>query len=317
MAAALGWFGLGLVLLVLGADSFVKGAAGAALRFGIRPFIVGMVLVGFGTSAPELAVNLTAAWNGNYDLAVGNIVGSNIANIGLILAVCALLAPLLVQMRLLRIETPLLVGVCALLWILCLDGTIGRIDGVVLLAGFAGLMLLVWQDARREPPVVQEELAASAGIAQPLWRNGLRLVVGLGLLLYASMLMVGAAVELAGYWGMSELLVGLTIVAIGTSLPELASSAVAAWRGQTDIAVGNVIGSCLFNILLILGATAMVHPLNVARSLLWVELPAMTAFALALYPLMRGDLTIQRHEGAILLAGFAALLAWQVHLVIG
>lgn len=317
MSLQLAWLALGLLLLVLGADSFVKGASGVALRFGIRPFVVGMVLVGFGTSAPELAVNLTAAWNGSYEMAVGNVVGSNIANIGLILGVCALLAPLLVRMRLLRVEVPLLVAVCVVLWLMALDGSLGRIDGVVLLAGFAGLLVLVMRDARSEPDVVQVELAEAVHTHAGAARNALRLVVGLALMLYAAHLIVGAAVFLAGAWGMSELAIGLTVVAVGTSLPELAASAVAAWRGQSDLAVGNVVGSCLFNILLILGLTSLVHPLPVSVSLLWIELPAMAAFALALYPIVRGDLRIERHEGAILVVAYSAFIAWQLYLVLG
>lgn len=311
------WFGLGLVLLILGADSFVKGASGLALRFGISPFIVGMVIVGFGTSTPELMVNLTAVWRGSYDLAVGNVVGSNVANVGLILGTCALVAPLTVRMKLLRVETPLLIGVSLLLWLLCFDGTLGRIDGLVLVAGFAALMVYVVRDARDEPPVVKEELAETAATRTELWRSIARLVIGLALLLYASHLMVGAALAIAAILGISELIVGLTVVAIGTSLPELASSLIAVWRGHGDIAVGNVVGSNLFNVLLILGATAAIHPLGVSRSLLWVELPAMIVFALALYPMIRGDLRIERYEGAILLTAFAAFLGWQVLLASG
>ena len=317
MLGLVGWFVLGLVLLVLGADSFVKGAGGIALRMGIRPFVVGMVLVGFGTSAPELAVNLTAAYQGRYDLAVGNVVGSNIANIGLILGLIAIFQPLAVQMRLLRVEVPLLIGIGLVLWLLCFDGRIGRVDGVILLAGFAALMVYVARDAKHEPSVVQDALTETAETRTEWWRCGMRLVVGLGLLLYASQLMVEAAVGMATIWGMSELIVGLTVVAIGTSLPELAASGIAAWRGHSDIAVGNEVGSCLFNILLIIGATATVHPLLVSKSLLWVELPAMLAFSMVLYPMVRGDLAIKRYEGGILFAAFLAFMGWQLHLALG
>ncbi|MEZ5463974.1 MAG: calcium/sodium antiporter [Lysobacteraceae bacterium] len=316
MLGLFGWFVLGLVLLVLGADSFVKGAGGIALKLGIRPFVVGMVLVGFGTSAPELAVNMTAAYQGRYDLAIGNVVGSNIANIGLILGLIALFRPLAVQMRLLRVEVPLLIGIGLVLWLLCLDGRIGRVDGILLLAGFVALMVFVARGAKHEPSLVQDALAETAETRSEWWRSALRTVVGLGLLLYASTLMVESAVGMATIWGMSELIVGLTVVAIGTSLPELAASGIAAWRGHSDIAVGNVVGSCLFNILLILGATASVHPLLVSKSMLWVELPAMIAFSLVLYPMVRGDLAIKRYEGGILFAAFVAFMAWQLHIAL-
>ena len=316
MLGLFGWFVLGLLLLVLGADSFVKGAGGIALRLGIKPFVVGMVLVGFGTSAPELAVNMTAAWQGRYDLAVGNVVGSNIANVGLILGLIALFRPLAVQMRLLRVEVPLLIGISLILWLLASNGMIGRADGILLLAGFVALMVFVARGARREPSLVQDALAETAETRSEWWRSALRTVVGLGLLLYASTLMVESAVGMATIWGMSELIVGLTVVAIGTSLPELAASGIAAWRGHSDIAVGNVVGSCLFNILLIIGATSTVHPLLVSRSLLHVELPAMIAFSAVLYPMVRGDLTIKRYEGGILFVAFVAFMAWQLHIAL-
>ena len=314
MAAQLAWLVLGLGLLVAGADAFVRGASGLALRLGIPPFVAGMLLVGFGTSAPELAVNLTAVANANYDLAVGNIVGSNIANVGLILGASALLAPLVVQMRLLRVEVPLLIAACLLLLPMGLDGRLGRVDALLLLAGFAFTVVLVLRGMRSEAAPVREEFAAGATALPARGSNALRLVLGLALLLFASRLMVDAAVALAAAWGMSELVVGLTVVAVGTSLPELASSLAAAWRRQGDIAVGNVVGSCLFNLLLILGLTAMVHPVNVAPSMLWRELPVMAAFAVVLYPMVRGDLRIGRREGAVLLLAFALFMAWQVAL---
>jgi cation:H+ antiporter len=315
MLEQLGQFALGLVLLALGADSLVKGAAGLALRFGVSPFLVGLVVVGFGTSAPELSVNLSAVYNGTTDIALGNVVGSNIANVGLILGLSALAAPLVVQMRLLRFETPLLVAVSGALWLLAYDGTLGRLDGAILLAGFLALMALVARDARREPAAVQAELGAAAQTRTETWRGVLRVAIGLALLVLGAQWMVDAAVALAIAAGLSQLIVGLTIVAIGTSLPELASSVLAALRGHSDIAIGNVVGSCLFNILLILGSTAAAAPLPVAHSLVVVEIPAMIAFAIVLYPMMRGDLRIERHEGGALVAAYLAFLALQVWLI--
>lgn len=312
LLTAVAGFALGLLLLLLGADSFLKGASGVALRYGISPFVIGLTIVGFGTSAPELSVNMSAAFRGSYELALGNLVGSNIANIGLILGCSALVAPLLVESRLMRVEAPIVIGVSALVWILGLDGTLGRGDGMLLLAGFAWLAWYIFRSARDEPEKVQNEMAELAESRPGLPRNVLRLVIGLGLLVYGASEMVEGAVIMARIWGMSELLIGLTVVAIGTSLPELASSLLAAFKGQTDVAMGNVIGSCLFNLLLILGVTATVHPLPVAGSMQWIEIPVMVGFSLVLYLMMRLDSKIDRREGGILLLLFVGFLTAQV-----
>ena len=307
-------FPIGLVILGLGADVFVRGASGLAVRFGISPFVVGLVIVGFGTSTPELAVNLSAATRGTTDIALGNIVGSNIANVGVILGISALVAPLAVHMRMLRIEVPIMLGASALLWLLALDGRIARWEGLVMFGGFCAFLVFLLQQSRLESAEVKAELAAAPQPTHAAWTTVMFIVGGLALLMLGSDLCVDAAIVLARLWGMSELLIGLTIVAIGTSLPELASSVAAAWRGQSDLAIGNVIGSNIYNILFILGVTAMILPLPVARSLEMLEIPAMMAFALVLYPMMRGDLRISRAEGAFLLAGYAALVGLQVHL---
>ena len=317
MLVELGQFALGLLLLVLGADSFVRGASGLAIRFGISPFVVGLVLVGLGTSAPELSVNLTAAFAGRYEIAIGNVVGSNIANIGLILGVSALIAPLAVNARLIRIEVPLVIAVSVGLWLLSLDGLIGRIDAVILLIGLAGLLVLIARDSKLESTQVQDELTEAASTQSGLKLNLIRLAAGLAMLLYGSQQMVDAAVNLATLWGMSELMIGLTIVAIGTSLPELAASAMAAWRGHSDIALGNVVGSNLFNILLILGATAAIHPLSVGHSSLRIDLPLMIGFALLLYPIARSGRVVSRNEAVLLLAAYAGFLALQFFLAAG
>jgi cation:H+ antiporter len=313
MLVTVAWFGLGLILLILGADWFLRGASGIALRYGISPFVVGLLIVGFGTSAPELAVNVSAVLRQSYDLALGNVVGSNIANIGLIVGVSALISPLVVQMRLLRVEAPLMILVGVLLWVLCINGVLGRGDAAVLLIGFVALLVYVGRTARLESPAVQEELGELAVKRPGLKRSLLKLVIGLAVLLLGADLMVDSAVYLARIWGWSELVIGLTVVAIGTSLPELASSLIAAWRGQTDIAVGNVVGSCLFNVLLILGVTAMIHPLPVDSRLLWVEIPIMILFAAVLYPILRRGLNVQRWEGGMLLTAFVAFTGWQVY----
>lgn len=304
-------FSLGLGLLIGGADRFLSGASALALRFGVSPFVVGLVIVGFGTSAPELAVNLSAVWKGSVDLAMGNVVGSNIANVGLILGLSAIIAPLAVAMRLIRVEAPLMLAVSAALLLLCLDGELGRGDAALLLAGFVGLLWLVMRAARDEPGAVQAELGELAAPGGPPWRDGVWLVLGLAGLIGGAALMVDAAVAIARMWGWSELLIGLTVVAVGTSLPELASSLLAARRGQTDIAVGNVVGSNLFNILLILGATAAFQPLPVARGMLSVELPVMIGFAVLSYVLMKRYQRLSRPSGVVLLLAFIGFTAWQ------
>ena len=306
-------FCAGLTLLSLGADQFLRGATGLARRFGVREFVIGMVLVGFGTSAPELTVNLAAVVHGRYDLATGNVVGSNIANIGLILGISALLAPLVVQMRLVKVETPLLIVVSIGFLLLCLDGVLSRMDGLILLLGFAGLITLVALDMKQEPQAVQSELAeAVPSNGRDMAWIVVRSIGGLVGLVIGAELMVDSAVAMARLLGMSELVIGLTIVAIGTSLPELASSVIAAARGQVDIALGNVLGSCLFNLLLIIGVTASVHPLPVANSLLWVELPAMLLFSIALLPMMLRRMAIGRTEGLVLLFGYVSFIGWQM-----
>jgi len=305
-------FLVGLALLVVGANLFIKGAGGIALRFGISPFVVGMVLVGFGTSMPELAVNLTAVFEQRLDLAVGNVVGSNISNVGLILGAAALIAPMAIPRRVFRSELPVLVGLSLGFWLLVLDGRLGRIDAGLLLAGFAVVMVVMARGSRDAPAAVEDEIGVDPEQArQATWPHVWRLVVGLVLLLGGSKLMVDAAVALALEWGVSELVIGLTVVAIGTSLPELAASVVAALKGEAEIAVGNVLGSNVFNLLLILGVTAMVQPLPVADSLIRIDILLMIAFVVVLYPLALYKRRLGRIAGVVLLAGFAAFLASQ------
>jgi cation:H+ antiporter len=307
-------FFAGLAGLVYGADVFVKGAASLALRLGVSRLVIGMTVVGFGTSLPELSVNLSAAFSGRLDLAVGNVVGSNIANIGLILGIAALVAPLTIHVSLLKLEIPLLLLVSAGLWLLGSNGQLGRPDGALLLLGFVGLLLLIGYGGRQEPRQIEADIVdggvpSSVDATRATWRDLAWIGVGFVLLLVASRLMVGAAVDLARLWGMSELVIGLTIVAIGTSLPELAASTLAALRGETDIAIGNVLGSNLFNILLILGVTAVITPLPLDPTLIRVQIPVMILFAALLYPLSLRGRSIGRPAaavGVLWLSGLAA-----------
>lgn len=317
MLAQLALFALGVLILAIGADLFVRGAASLAERFGISAFVIGLVVVGFGTSAPELAVTLGAALKGNTDIAIGNVVGSNIANIGLILGLSALVAPLAIHLRMLRIELPMMIAVHIALLVLIWNGTIGRVDGVLLLLGFAGFLYFVLRTARSETPAVQAEFASQD--VQPPRSSGitwLLIMLGLAGLVGGAQLCVDAAVTLARLWGMSDLMIGLTVIAVGTSLPEIASSVAAAWRGQSDIAIGNVVGSCLYNVLFILGATALISPLPASgATLLVLDLPTLIGLSLLLWPLALMDKRLTRGNALVLLACYGAYVSWQVRLM--
>lgn len=304
-------FLLGLVVLVVGAEVFLRGAVAGGFRLGMSPFMIGVVIVGFGTSAPELAVNVSAALRGSTDMALGNIIGSNIANVGLILGLSALIRPLSVQMRLLRIETPVMILASLFLWWLCFDGGVWRIEGAMLLFGFLLMSVVIGRKAGDEPEEVQAELSANPAMARSLGMALTLLVVGLAALIGGAELMVRSAVDLARALGVSELLIGLTIIAVGTSLPELASSLVAAWRGYNDVVLGNIIGSNLFNILLILGATALIRPLPAPAELVYQQVPVMVGFAGALWMMMARRARVSRRSGVMLLFAYGAFLVWQ------
>ncbi|AMV27597.1 Inner membrane protein YrbG [Gemmata sp. SH-PL17] len=222
----------GLIVLAVGAEALIRGAVRVARALGVSPFVVGFTVIGFGTSAPELVVSLSAALGGSSDIALGNVVGSNIANVGLVLGCAALVAPLAAHMRLLKVEVPLVIGASLLLWALCWDGRVGRADGAVLLGAFAGLAVYMYRGARAEPPVVKEEVGRTAGAKMRVWVAGVLVAVGLVALVAGAHLMVTAAVEMARALGVSEWLIGLTVVAVGTSLPELAAGAAGRCAGR-------------------------------------------------------------------------------------
>jgi len=282
-------FAAGLALLGFGAELLVRGASRLAAAFGISPIVIGLTVVAFGTSAPELAVSLKAAFAGQADLAMGNVIGSNILNVLLILGASAVIVPLVVHAQLIRLDVPLLIGVSVLVLLMGLDGRIGRLDGLLLFAGALAYTGFLVRQSRRENAAVQAEYAAEYAakrVASPLV-NGLLVLAGLVLLVGGSRLLVTAALAFARAMGVSELIVGLTIVAAGTSLPEIATSILAAARGERDIAVGNVVGSNLFNILIVLGLTALVSPdgVAVAPGALDFDLPVMVAVAVACLPI--------------------------------
>lgn len=306
----LAYFLIGLAGLYFGAGWVVRGAARLARAIGVSALVVGLTVVSLGTSTPELVVNIFAAARGQSDLAVGNVIGSNILNIALILGVTALVQPLRVHIQLIGREVPLMIAVTLITLGLAWDGGISRIDGAVLLTGlFAYLSFIIWA-ARREPDTSQAEYEGfedakllRASTATYLRNVGL-IILGLASLVIGANLLVGAALTVARVFGVPEVVIGLTIVAIGTSLPELATSIVAAVRGEADIALGNAVGSNVFNLLAVFGTASLVRPLPVDPALFRFEIPVMLAASVLLLPFAWTRLRIERWEGALLLAGY-------------
>lgn len=332
MIEAVGFVLLGLALLALGGDSLVKGAAGLAQRFGLTPFSTGLVLVAFATSLPELAVNLVAICHGQSELALGNAIGSNVANIGLTLGAATLAAPIVVRWRALSpLLLVLVLGTIAVLG-LGADGTLSRVEGVILLLAFVVVYFFALARSRNEVAPVREQIAQYAQTSTLLAQNLIRFGIGAFLVWMGSTLIVGGAgVQLFGMdlsqsgaavigkgAGLSPILTGLLPVAIGTALPEVAAAIAAARRGQGDMVAGHVIGASVFNILVIVGGMAAFGPLPLPLTAMapghfmlpmGYELLAGLAFALLLYPVLRADLDVSRREGGVLLIAY---LAWVV-----
>ena len=311
---------LGLAVLVWSADKFVDGAVGIAEFCGMSTLLIGMVIVGFGTSAPELTVSAISASQGNPEIALGNAYGSNIANIALILGATALISPILMQRSVIRGDLPNLLVVSILSIFLVCDGSVARWNGVILLVVFAMAMgYSIWREMRKKESQTREGEDLSEAKEKPsLGKSILWLVLGLVLLVASSRALVWGAVEIARTLGVSDLLIGLTIVAIGTSLPELASSIAAARKGENDLALGNIIGSNLFNTLAVVGLAATISPMDEIESVVTTrDMPLMIALTVALIVLgyrRKGDGRLNRIAGAILLAiyvGYLALLIAQ------
>lgn len=313
MLEAIGWFVLGLVLLALGGDSIVKGASGLAQRIGASPFVAGLILVAFGTSLPELAVNLQAILRNQPALALGNAVGSNVANFGLTLGAAALVAPLTVRWRALSPLLLVLLLGTLLTVLLGLDGTLSRIEGLILLLAFVAVVSFAAARTRRESPELQDAIAAFAHTSTDLALNLLRFAIAAVLLYFGSRMVVRSAPTIGEGLGMAPLLTGLLPVAIGTALPEMAAAISAARKGHGDIVVGHVIGSSLFNLLVVVGGMAALGgAIAFPESFVRFELPAAAVFALMLYPMLRGDLHISRNEGVALMIAFLAWIAFEV-----
>lgn len=302
---------LGLALLVWSADRFVDGSASTARYIGMPPLLIGAVIIGFGTSAPEMVVSALSAWQGNPGIALGNAYGSNIANIALILGLTALISPIAVHSQVLRKELPILTAVTALAAWQILDGEISRFEAVVLLGVFAWLMTWnIWQGMRKQEDSLGSEMEQELGAQLiPIRRALFWLVTGLVILIISSRILVWGAVEIAHEFGVSDIIIGLTIIAVGTSLPELASALTAARKGEHDIALGNVLGSNLFNTLAVVGIAGTIHPIAAGPEVLNRDMLVMAALTLSLFILgfrFRGALgRINRIEGALLLACYA------------
>jgi len=313
------FFVAGMVALVVGAELLVRGSAHLAAAVGVSPLVIGLTVVAYGTSSPELAVSVQASWLGQADLALGNVVGSNILNVLLILGASALIIPLTVARQLLWLDVPLMVVLSVLTLLFGLDGRIDRVDGAVFVVILIVYTVFLIRKSRRE---VAAERAADpeANPASGSQGSGavvsdlILIVVGLGLLVLGSRWLVQGAVALATAWGVSELLIGLTVVAVGTSLPEVATTLAAAFRGQRDIAVGNVVGSCTFNIISVLGLSSLVSRagIPVSPQALQFDIPVMIGVAVACLPVFYTGGTVSRWEGALFLGYYVAYTVYLI-----
>ncbi|MBS4032831.1 MAG: calcium/sodium antiporter [Ignavibacterium sp.] len=295
----------GLIMLFAGAEGLIRGSSSLALRVGITPLVIGLTVVAFGTSSPELVVSLKAALDGSGDISLGNVIGSNIANIALILGIAALIRPLKVQAQVIKREVPIMILVTLLLFIFLINNEINRLEGVIFFIGIIIYSFISVVLAKKEKnKKVEAEFAE--GVAKKtlkIWMAILFIIVGLMFLVYGSNLFLEAAVEIAKILGMSEAVIGLTIIALGTSLPELVTSAVASYKNESDIAIGNVVGSNVFNILFILGITAIIVPVS-ARGITLIDITAMLLTAIVILPLAWSKFNLNRTEGAFLLIGY-------------
>jgi cation:H+ antiporter len=311
----------GLALLVVGAEALVRGASKLAAIVGIPPLIIGLTIVAYGTSSPEMAVSVMSSFSGQADIAVGNVVGSNIFNVLCILGISALVAPLVVAQQLIRLDVPIMIGVSGLMLLFGLDGKIGRSDGIILFLGaIIYTVFLIYQGRKEQNPEVQQEYENNCPEREPgtpiVWIINLGYILGgLVLLVLGSRWLVDSATTIARSIGVSELVIGLTIVAAGTSLPELATSVIASFKGERDIAVGNVVGSNIFNILAVLGLSGAVAPdgITVSNAVLRFDLPVMIAVAIACLPIFFTGSVISRKEAVVFLGYY---IAYSIYLIL-
>jgi len=313
MFLALVLFIAGIAILCVGGELFVRGSSGTARIFGIKPLVVGLIITAFATSAPEFFVSFFAVMRQSKELAVGNILGSCICNIGLALGLAALVRPIAISKTIIRRELPILFAATIVFFIISLDSYIARQEALVLIIGFIIFLFYYIKSAKQEGEgaVGDEseslpELKASQSHAKS--KSFLLLVLGLAGLLLGANLIVGSSVRLAKHFGISELVVGLTVVAIGTSLPEMVTTLIASAKGESEISVGNVIGSNLFNLLAIIGIVCLVHPVKIEQSISFITMPVLLLFTFALAPILKTGSKISRAEGAFLVIGYGAYL---------
>jgi cation:H+ antiporter len=306
-------FLLGLIFLYLGGEGLVRGSSRLASTLGVRPIVIGLTVVAFGTSSPEGIVSLMAVWEKTSDVALGNIIGSNIANIGLVLGLSAIVSPLEVNLSTLKKELPTMILVALLFYLMALDLKICRLEGFLLFMGIVSFTIYCIYDVIRSPKGNGPRAGEYQILLDPRssWRSHIFLIIiGLLGLLVGAHLMVKSAVLVARAAGISELVIGMSMVALGTSLPELMTALVGAYRKESDIVMGNIIGSNIFNILFVIGLIALVNPLTLSRGTLRIELPVMILFSLALLPLMKTGFVLNRPEGFILLAGYGTFISY-------
>ncbi len=313
----IGWVAAGLVLLYFGAEWLVRGSSKLAIRFGISPLVVGLTVVAFGTSAPELVVSVKANLDGSGGMAIGNVVGSNICNIALVLGVGAMIFPLAIQPQVIRREMPVLLGATLIFLLMIKDGVIDSLEGGVLFAGVLLYVVTSLVQARKEDPNVSEDLdpevikaAKNAGLAR-VFLDLFLIVIGALLLVLGSDRMVVGGENIARFYGVPEAIIGLTLFAFGTSLPELATSVVAAMKKQGDIIVGNAVGSCIFNLLAVVGLAGIVSPLK-GEGVTVIHLSVMLAVTVILMPMMLHRMKLDRWEGVLLVTVYLGFTGWLI-----
>ena len=305
----------GVGVLYFGAEWLVRGSARLASSMGVKPIVLGLTVVSMGTSAPELVISVVASWGGNPDLAIGNVMGSNLANIGLVLGISAITRPLVVSGRVVTREVPVMLIITAALLPIIWNLHIGRLEGLALIAMVIAYLAFILWTAKEEGTVVlgeYEEFAREA-VGLSTWTSvrdiGL-IAMGVAGLVLGAFAIRESAIAIAESMGISELVVGLTLVSIGTSLPELATCVVAAWRREADIAVGNVLGSNVFNLTAVLGITSTITPMDISPAVLQLDFPAVMIISVLLVPIVRADSPIRRREGFLLLGAYATLGFW-------
>lgn len=306
-------FTIGLIILLAGAEFLVSSSSKVALRFGLSPVLIGITIVAFATSAPEIAVSVDAALAGESTMAIGNVLGSNVANILLILGLSALLSPVLISKRIIRLDIPIMIGITLLVYVLSLDQLISTLDGIILLIVFTAFMIFQIKQAKKEK-LLEKNKPDNEIIHKSLWVQIIWFLLGLALLVGGANLLVDNGVIIARTWGLSELVIGLTIIAIGTSLPEVATSVLAAYRGEQDLSVGNVIGSNIFNLLLVLGLSSIISStgIEVPRSSLVFDFPFLIAVSIACIPIFFTGFEIARWEGGVFIGYYIAYLSYLI-----